>query len=113
MPTLRLTSFVALALMLAGVVLASRAQAQASAPAAAAPATAAPAGPVVGAATQRLLARQRSGADASATPRRIDAESALLSHQRLLDSFKHPIPEAARRLEPQGSGASSGGSGSR
>ncbi|RZI68778.1 DUF3613 domain-containing protein [Variovorax guangxiensis] len=49
----------------------------------------------VGDATQGLLALQREGSAASATPRPIAGDVAQLSYQRYLDSFdgaKHPIP---------------------
>lgn len=47
----------------------------------------------VGAATQRLLALQRGGTMASATPRPIPGEVAHRSYERYLNSFNHPIPD--------------------
>lgn len=74
--------------MVAGSVQAQNAAAAGDAP---------PAGDVaalpVGAATQRLLALQREGGLASATPRPIAGEVAHRSYERYLGSFNHPIPE--------------------
>ncbi len=47
----------------------------------------------VGDATDTLLALQRSGALASATPRPIAGPVAYRSYERYLKSFEHPIPE--------------------
>jgi hypothetical protein len=47
----------------------------------------------VGDATDTLLALQRSGEFASATPRPIAGPVAHRSYERYLKSFEHPIPE--------------------
>jgi hypothetical protein len=47
----------------------------------------------VGDATDMLLALQRSGEIASATPRPIAGPVAHRSYERYLKSFEHPIPE--------------------
>lgn len=51
-----------------------------------------PRAPQVGEATQALLAQQRAGTQASATPRPIPGEVAGRSYQRYLKSFEHEIP---------------------
>jgi hypothetical protein len=51
-----------------------------------------PRAPQVGDATHALLAQQREGAQASATPRPIPGEVAGRSYQRYLKSFEHEIP---------------------
>lgn len=61
----------------------------------------------VGAATQRLLALQRSGTMASATPRPIPGEVAHRSYERYLNSFNHPIPDrygSSVSVRPGGTG---------
>ncbi|WP_294370736.1 DUF3613 domain-containing protein [Pseudacidovorax sp.] len=68
----------------------------------------------VGAATQRLLALQRSGTMASATPRPIPGEVAHRSYERYLNSFNHPIPDrygssVSVRQGGTGTGTSTGG----
>lgn len=47
----------------------------------------------VGERTENWLQLQRSGAAASATPQQATAAERELSYQRLLDSYRHPIPE--------------------
>lgn len=47
----------------------------------------------VGDSTQRLLALQRGGQVASATPRPLPGEIAQRSRERYLKSFEYPIPE--------------------
>ncbi|WP_295524144.1 DUF3613 domain-containing protein [uncultured Pseudacidovorax sp.] len=63
----------------------------------------------VGAATQRLLALQRDGTLASATPRPIPGEVAHRSYERYLSSFNHPIPDrygSSVSVRPGATGAS-------
>ncbi|MGJ7500546.1 DUF3613 domain-containing protein [Variovorax sp. ZT5P49] len=57
--------------------------------------------PQVGDATQGLLAWQRSGEIASATPRPIAGEIASRSYQRYLKSFEFPIPESMGSIVKQ------------
>lgn len=62
----------------------------------------------VGTATQRLLALQRGGTLASATPRPIPGEVAHRSYERYLNSFNHPIPDrygSSVSVRPGGTGA--------
>lgn len=56
--------------------------------------TAAPASLQIGDATRDLLALQRGGSVASATPRPIAGDIAGRSYQRYLKSFEHPIPQS-------------------
>ena len=56
--------------------------------------TPAPALLPIGAATHGLLALQRGGSAASATPRPIAGDVAGRSYQRYLKSFEHPIPQS-------------------
>ncbi|WP_426390410.1 DUF3613 domain-containing protein [Variovorax sp. R-27] len=57
--------------------------------------------PQVGDATQDLLAWQRGGEIASATPRPIAGEIASRSYQRYLKSFEFPIPESMGSIVKQ------------
>ncbi|MDM0006988.1 DUF3613 domain-containing protein [Variovorax sp. J22G73] len=63
----------------------------------------------VGDATQGLLAWQRSGEIASATPRPIAGAVANRSYERYLKSFEFPIPE---RMSSIVKSSTSGGGGS-
>jgi hypothetical protein len=101
---MRMLAIPAALLMLAAIVLAGAAHAQASQ----APAQAAPT--AVGDTTRGLLALQRDGRRASATPRPIDGPVAETSYQRYLDSFRHPIPESASERERLSRGAGAGAS---
>jgi hypothetical protein len=64
----------------------------------------------VGDATQGLLAWQRSGEIASATPRPIAGAVANRSYERYLKSFEFPIPERMSSIV-KSSTSGSGGSG--
>lgn len=65
----------------------------------------------IGDATRNLLALQREGHSASATPRPIAGDVAQLSYQRYLDSFdgaRHPIAAQFGTAVKAGSGTGSG-----
>lgn len=68
---------------------------------------------LLGDATQNLLAWQRSGEIASATPRPIAGGVASRSYERYLKSFEHPIPEHLSSTVTKSGGGGGSSSGSR